>query len=50
MPAEEVMEMLTIELIVGLSAALAILTGAMVAAQWNRGRVISLDTQRGTSR
>ena len=50
MPAEEVMEMLAIELIAVLSTALALLTGAMLVAQLNRGRLVNLDTLRGTSR
>lgn len=50
MPAEEVMKMLTMELIVLLSTALALLTGAMVVAQLNRGRVANPDTLRRTSR
>ena len=50
MPAEEVMKMLTIGLIALLSTALALLTGAMVAAQLSRGRLVNLDTLCGTSR
>ena len=50
MPAEEVTEMLTIELIAPLSTALALLTDAMVVAQLSRGRLVNLDTLRGTSR
>jgi hypothetical protein len=48
--AEEVMEMLTMELIVLLSTALALLTGAMVATQLSRGRLVNPDTLRRTSR
>jgi len=48
--AEEVMEMLTIGLIALLSTALALLTGAMVAAQLSRRRLVNPDTLRGTSR
>ena len=50
MSAEEVMEMLTIGLIALLSTALALLTGAMVAAQLSRRRLVNPDTLRGTSR
>ena len=50
MPAEEVTEMLTIELIALLSTALALLTGAMVVAQLSRGRLVKVDTLRRTSR
>ena len=50
MPAEEVMEMLAIELIALLSTALALLMGAMVAAQLSRGSLVKPDTLRGTSR
>jgi len=42
--------MLAIELIAVLSTALALLTGAMLVAQLNRGRLVNLDTLRGTSR
>jgi len=44
------MELLAIELIALLSTALALLTGAMVAAQLSRGSLVNLDTLRGTSR
>jgi len=50
LPAEEVMEMLAIELIALLSTALALLMGAMVAAQLSRGSLVKPDTLRGTSR
>jgi len=50
LPAEEVMAMLAIELIALLSTALALLTGAMVAAQLSRGRLVNPDTLRRTSR
>ena len=50
LPAKEVTEMLTIELIALVSTALALLTGAMLAAQLSRGRLVNPDTLRGTSR
>jgi hypothetical protein len=49
-PAREVIEMLTMELIVLLSGALVMLTGAMVVAQLSRERLIRPHTQPGTWR